>query len=451
MSTAIEHVETVIVGAGQAGLALSYHLGLDGHEHVLLEQGRVGQRWHERWDSLTLLSPNWMNRLPGAPAHDDPDGFLSRAEVIAYLEDYAHFLAAPIVEGVEVTRIEPRGEGFRVDTPSGAWLARNVVLATGDAAEPYAPLSVPPDVFSLHSGDYRRPEHVPAGPVLVVGGGASGQQLALELSRAGREVVLSTGRHSRSPRTYRGRDIFEWVELLGDFERTVDELPDLEAARRVPLFPLSGANGGENLGLDRLAALGVTIAGRLERLEGARAVFADDLSVNVASAEGRLQKLLERIDAHELARGTHADPLPEVVLPAGPRSLDLRSFGAILWATGFRRSYPWLRVPGVLDGRGEPIQRQGATPVRGLYVLGLRYQHRRSSHFIGGVGRDAETIACGIVGSRVCGASRTEGRLRSPVPARARRRAGIPLPSRSRPLRGSPAPCVGGRARTRVP
>jgi putative flavoprotein involved in K+ transport len=451
MSTAIERVETVIVGASQAGLALSYHLGLDGHEHVLLEQGRVGQRWHERWDSLTLLSPNWMNRLPGAPAHDDPDGFLSRAEVIAYLERYARSLAAPVVEGVEVTRIESRGEGFRVDTTSGAWLASNVVLATGDAAEPYVPLSVPPEVFSLHSADYRRPELVPSGPVLVVGGGASGQQLALELARAGREVVLSTGRHSRSPRTYRDRDIFEWVELLGDFERTVDELPDLEAARRVPLFPLSGANGGEDLGLDRLAAHGVTIVGRLERLEGNRAAFADDLAVNIASAEGRLQKLLQRIDAHELARGTKADSLPEVVLPAGPRSLDLGSFGAILWATGFRRRYPWLRAPGALDSHGELIQRQGATPVPGLYVLGLRYQHRRSSHFIGGVGRDAETVACRILGSRACDRGRSERRLRQPVSARARRRAGTPQPLRGRPLRGSPVPCVGGRARTRVP
>ena len=394
-------IDTVVVGAGQAGLALSHHLSRAGHEHVLLERGRVGQRWHERWDSLTLLSPNWMNRLPGVPAPGDPDGFVSRADVIAHLEAYARSFDAPVVEGVEVTRIARRGAAFRVETTDGVWLARSVVLATGDAAAPYVPFPVPPEIASLHSADYRSPDVLPDGPVLVVGAGATGQQLALELSAAGRDVVLSVGRHSRAPRRYRGRDIFDWLEVLGDFDRTVDELPDLEAAKRVPLFPLSGANGGEDLGLDRLAAAGVAITGRLERFDGLRAVFADDLAENVAAADARLAKVVRRIDAHPLARGTDAAQPAPLVLPAGRRTVDLEGFGAVVWATGFRRSYPWLRVEGALDRHGEIVHQHGATRIPGLYVLGLAYQSRRSSHFIGGVGRDAETIAARIAETAV--------------------------------------------------
>ncbi len=390
-------IDTLIVGAGQAGLALSHHLTAAGHEHVLLERGRVGQRWHERWDSLTLLSPNWMNRLPGEPEPADRDGFLTLGAFAEHLDSYARSLAAPVVEGVEVERVERRGDGFRISGTSGSWFARSVVLATGDAADPHVPLAPPTEPLSLHTAGYRRPELLPDGPVLVVGAGASGQQLALELRRAGREVVLAVGRHSRAPRRYRGRDIFEWAAVLGDFDRTIDELPDVEAAKRVPVFPLSGANGGESLGLDRLAAAGVTVTGRLTGFDGTRAWFAADLAANVAAAELRLRKLLRRIDAHPLAEGSAAEPLPEVILPAGPRTLDLRRFGAIVWATGFRRRYPWLRVPGVLDRSGEIVQRRGATPVPGLYTLGLAYQCRRSSHFIGGVGRDAEEVARSLV------------------------------------------------------
>jgi putative flavoprotein involved in K+ transport len=366
----------------------------------LLERGRVGQRWRERWDSLTLLSPNWMNGLPGGAAHDEPHGFLEREQFVRYLETYARSFDAPVVEGVDVTRVDVSSRCFRVATTAGQWLARSVVVATGDAAIPHIPLAPPPGVESLHAADYRRPGLLPDGPILVVGAGASGQQLALELGAAGRDVVLAVGRHSRAPRTYRGRDIFEWIHLLGDFDRTIDELSDVEAAKRVPLFPLSGANGGEDLGLERLSALGVTIAGRLVRFDGVRAVFADDLAGNLAGADARLRKLLRRIDAHPLAHEAEAEPLPGFVLPEAPRSADLRRFGAIVWATGFRRTYPWLQIPGALDRAGEIVQRRGATRVPGLYTLGLAYQYRRSSHFIGGVARDAKTIAEWIVGTR---------------------------------------------------
>jgi putative flavoprotein involved in K+ transport len=333
-----------------------------------------------------------MNRLPGAPAHRDRGGFMTRTELIVQLERYARSFAAPVVEGVEVERVERRDRGFRVETSSGAWIARDVVVATGDAAEPSVPFAPPGDVLSLHAAEYRRPADLPDGRVLIVGAGASGQQLALEFAAAGRDVVIAVGRHSRAPRRVNGRDIFEWLDVLGDFDRTVDELPDLEAAKRVPLFPLSGANGGEDLGLDRLARHGVTITGRLQGFFGTRAEFADDLGANLAAADARLRKLVRRIDEHA--------EVDDVRLPNGPRSVDTRTLAAVVWATGYRREYPWLAVPGVLDARGEIVHRRGVTPVAGLYVLGLAFQYRRSSHFIGGVGRDAEALASALTAER---------------------------------------------------
>jgi putative flavoprotein involved in K+ transport len=413
-------VDTLIVGAGQAGLALSHHLAGAGHEHVLLERGRVGQRWHERWDSLTLLSPNWMNRLPGGAAHADPHGFLDRLGVIDYLENYARSFDAPVVEEVEVERVGRSPAGFRVDTSSGTWIARNVVVATGDAEVPRVPFPAPHGVPALHASEYRRPGVLPDGRVLVVGAGASGQQLALELRAAGRDVVLSVGRHSRSPRRYRGRDIFEWLQLLGDFDRTIDELPDLEAAKRVPLFPLSGANGGDDLGLDVLDTLGVEVVGRLSGFDGPRAVFAGDLAESVAKADARLEKALRRIDSHPLAEGAAGQPVAPLALRAEPQSLDTRELGAIVWATGYRRSYPWLRVARALDGAGELVQRQGSLRVPGLYVVGLAYQYRRNSHFIGGVGRDAELVARSILARsarRQGVAGLTAERLLAPFPS----------------------------------
>jgi len=385
-------IDTLIVGAGQAGLSLSHSLTRAGHEHVLLERGRLGQRWHERWDSLTLLSPNWANVLAGGAAHADPHGFLDRSQFLAYLEDYASSFDAPVVEGVEVTWVERFAAGFCVRTTAGEWLAQNIVVATGDADVPNMSVGAPDGIASLHASAYRRPNLLPEGPVLVVGGGASGQQLALELRASGRDVVLSVGRHSRAPRVYRGRDIFEWLHLLGDFDRTIDELPDLEAAKRVPLFPLSGADGGTDLGLDVLGSLGVTITGRLTRFEGTQALFAGDLQQNVAKAEQRLNRLLGRVDAHPLASGTVARVPEPVGLPAAVNSLDVRDVGAIVWATGYRRAYPWLNVP-VFDEAGEIVHTRGVTRVPGLYVLGLAYQYRRSSHFIGGVADDAAFLA----------------------------------------------------------
>jgi putative flavoprotein involved in K+ transport len=400
--------DTLIIGAGQAGLSLSHHLARAGHAHAVLERGRIGERWHsERWDSLTLLTPGWLSRLDGSEPHPDPDGFLGREDFVAYLGRYARSFDAPVHEHVTVTSVTRPGRRFQVETSDGRWRARNVVVATGDSAEPRVPAlaaAAPRELVQLHANRYRNPGALPDGGVLVVGAGPSGLQIAAELRRAGREVVLAVGRHARVPRRYRGRDVWHWLDGIGDLEQTIEELPNPAASKRAPSLGLSGAHGGERLDLGVLHELGVTVAGRLESFDAGRAVFADDLQAEIDDAERRLLRLLDRIDAHvEQTDGGRrlpgADRPPTIRVPAGPASLDLAQDGisTVIWATGYRREYPWLHVP-VLDTDGEVVHRHGITPVPGLYVLGLKFQRRRASHFIGGVGADAAWLADRIVG-----------------------------------------------------
>jgi putative flavoprotein involved in K+ transport len=394
-------IETVVIGAGQAGLALSHLLRADGREHVVLERGRVAERWRsERWDSLTLLTPNWLTRLPGIAPAPDPDGFLDRAGVIAQLESYA--AGAPVREGTTVQRVARAVGGYAVGTDAGDWHARNVVIATGDCDRPLIPAvaaEAPDAIAQVHSSGYRRPDALAPGGVLVVGAGPSGQQLAAELRRAGRDVTLAVGRHARMPRRYRGRDVFAWLEEVGQLDVRADAVRDLAAARRSPSFPVSGARGGETLGLDRLAELGVVVTGRLEGFSGTRARFAGDLPERVREADERFARALAKIDSHiGDGPGTPAPaPAPAPLrLGRGPAELDLAAgYGSILWCTGYRRAYPWLEVP-VLDAAGELRHREGVTPAPGLFALGLRFQRTRKSHFLGGVGEDAAHIAHAI-------------------------------------------------------
>jgi putative flavoprotein involved in K+ transport len=400
--------ETIIVGAGQAGLALSWHLTRAGREHVLLERGKVGERWRsERWESLSLLTPNWLNRLPGSAPHADRNGFLSRTGFVQYLDAYARSFDAPVAEGVEVTSVDRTPDGYCLGTTTGPWSARNVVVATGHCEAPAVPgasVAVPAGVRQLHAVAYRSPATLPPGAVLVVGAGPTGQQLAAELRRSGRDVVLSVGRHAWLPRRYRGRDIWYWLHATGALERTADEVPE-EAASSSPSVVLTGANGGERLDLGLLDDLGIVVTGRLQRFDGRRAVFADDLDATVGEAEQRMRRVLQRIDEriHDLlgrAEAPDGDSIPSFALPAGRRSLDLRAAGvaSVIWATGFRRSYSWLRVP-VLDAAGELVHRGGVTSSPGLLGLGLRFQRTRKSHFIGGSGEDAAHLARMIAGA----------------------------------------------------
>jgi putative flavoprotein involved in K+ transport len=395
---------TIVIGAGQAGLAISRELSRRGMTHAVLERGRIGERWiSERWESLYLLTPNWLNRLRGGDAHTDGEGFLRGRDFVEYLRDYAASNGIGVRESVDVLGVERNRKGFHVRTDSGNWRARNVVVATGDSDlinRPSQAMAAPPWLAQLDANRFRRPQQLAAGGVLVVGAGASGQQIAYELRGAGRRVVIATGTHARMVRRYRGKDIWHWLERLGELERTIDEVPDADAARRAISFGLSGRNGGEELDLNRLSALGVTVTGRLEGWNGATARFSDNLEIDVADSELRLHQLLDRIDDYlgthsdEDAAGPGREAIPPVALPAAPSSLDLIGEGVttVIWATGYRRAYSWLHLP-ILDRAGEIEHRYGVTAVPGLYVLGLRFQRRRASHFIGGVGADAAFLA----------------------------------------------------------
>lgn len=396
-------IETVVIGGGQAGLACSHHLTAADRPHVVLERGVVGERWRtETWPSLHLLSPNWMNGLPGAPYRGpDPDGFRSAAAFAADLRAYARSFGAPVRERTAVLVVRRCGEGFVVLTDDGGWRAEHVVLATGWCDRPAVPnlaCNAAPDLLLLAPKDYRGAAELPPGGVLVVGASATGVQLADELRAAGRDVTLAVGGHRRVPRRYRGMDIFWWLHRIGMLDRTIDETPDPAAARAEPSMQLVGRADHRSIDLATLQAAGVRLAGRVTAFDGHRVRFADDLPATVAAADHRRDALLAGIDQHIVAEGLDGevlDPEPtRSIRPLGaPRELDLRSagIGTVVWATGHRRAYPWLRIA-VLDGRGELRQHRGVTPVPGLYVLGQRFQHHRSSNFIGGVGRDAAYV-----------------------------------------------------------
>jgi putative flavoprotein involved in K+ transport len=399
-------VDTLVVGAGQAGLAVSRCLAEQGADHVVIERGRIAERWRTaRWGSLRLITPNWMSRLPGwSYSGTDPDGYMAPPELVSYLEDYAGSFAAPVHQNTTVEHVEMSGSGLRVITDNRTWLASNVILATGTENLPYVPpfaSAIDPGVHQLTSGRYQGPHQVPGGGVLVVGASASGVQIADELRRSGRPVTIAVGRHSRLPRRYRGRDILWWMERAGILGHTIDQMRDARSARSAPSLQLTGRSD-HPVGLDALAARGVTLAGRLAAADGRRVTFAGDLPASIHGAQGRMERMLRTIDAYIARSGGEkdagpADPPPLPVAADGPASLDLRRAGieTVVWATGYRPAYPWLRVP-AFDRHGQIAHRRGVTSVPGLYVLGLKFLHRRDSTYVDGVRHDARFVAAHV-------------------------------------------------------
>lgn len=399
------HVRTLIIGAGQAGLALSRCLTDRGHEHLLLERGRIAERWRsQRWDSFRLLTPNWLTRLPGYRYRgDDPDGFMTRSEVVEFFDDYARSFHPPVRSGVDVTGVEPAARGWLVRVDGRApYRADNVVIATGHYGRNYVPAELAPrlpaSVHQLHSSAYRDPAQLPDGAVVVVGSGPSGQQIADELAIAGRRVYLAVGRHRPRPRRYRGHDVYWWLDRMGMLDRTVDTLSSPAATRNAPSGVLAGES--RDLNLRRLAARGVVPTGRLVGVDGTRLSFAGDLPDRLAEADHSLEQVLTKIDEYIQRSGRaappsdHADPAPAPWAELAPRRLDLTQCRAstVIWATGYRRDYSWIDAP-VFDADHEPVHRRGVTPAPGLNFLGLRWQYRRKSNLIDGVGADAEFLA----------------------------------------------------------
>ncbi|HSI92725.1 MAG TPA: NAD(P)-binding domain-containing protein [Jiangellaceae bacterium] len=401
----MRRIDTVVIGAGQAGLATSRCLTEVGREHIVLDRGRPAESWRSaRWDSLHLLTPNWMSRLPGwSYQGDDPEGFMSVGDLVRYLDSYAVSFEAPVQPWTSVTEVRPDDGGYRVTTTGGNWTARHVVVAAGPRPRvPEQAAGLAPDIWQLHTNRYRNPMVLPPGGVLVVGASASGVQIANELRLAGRNVTLAVGTHSRLPRRYRGMDIMWWLEQTGALNRTVDDVSDVDRARGEPSSQLAG---GRNLDLNILNDHGVTITGRLVGIDGHRARFGGELPVTTAAAEAKLRRTLTTIDEYIAGAGLEREVLPPdeirpVRLPPGPTSVDLRAAGisTVIWATGFDYRYPWLRVP-VHDPSGDIRQYRGVTDARGLYTVGLRFMHRRNSQFIDGVRHDARTIVQHLTGA----------------------------------------------------
>ena len=399
--------DVVVIGGGQAGLAMSQCLTSRSIDHVVLERGDTANSWRkERWDSLRLLTPNWLARLPGwSYQGDDPDGYMSASDVAAYLDAYRNSIGAPIRTCVEVTRITSSSGRHIVDTNDGPWSTRAVVMATGACSNPHIPsiaADMPDHIDHVTPIAYRNPSQLGEGRVLVVGASASGLQIADELSRSGRDVTLAVGDHVRLPRMYRGMDIHWWMDATGQLDERYDEVDDLDRARRLPSLQLIGSSERRNLDLTTVAANGVTLTGRLVGRSGHRAQFSGSFANMCMSADLKERRLLDRLDEYATAHGLDAElgeasrPTPTST-PPPMLDADLRGLDTIVWATGFRPTYPWLD-PRLLDQKGRLIHDGGVIPVPGLYALGLPFMRRRKSSFLDGVGPDATELTEHLAG-----------------------------------------------------
>ena len=399
----IETVQTLIVGGGQAGIAMSEHLGKRGLPHLVVERRQIAERWRsERWNSLVANGPAWHDRFPEMKFADlDPDDFARADQVVAYLEAYARRIAAPVRCGIEVKMVCRRadGAGFRVETSEGVIECRNVIAATGPFQRPVIPELVPSSfpVHQIHSAFYREPCELPGGAVLVVGAGSSGVQIADELLRAGRTVYLSVGPHNRPPRRYRGRDYCWWLGVLGKWD-VKTRVPGTEHVT----IAVSGACGGYTVDFRRLAARGMMLVGRARGFEDGMMRFAPDLTENIARGDADYLSVLneadayvarERLDLPEEPEAHLLDPDPPCLTkPVLELNLAQAGISTIIWATGYALDFGWLQVD-AFDREGRPAHKNGVSVVPGLYFLGLPWLTSRSSSFIWGVWRDAESLA----------------------------------------------------------
>lgn len=405
-----EKIDTLVVGGGQAGLAMSEHLSNAGVPHLVLERHRIAERWRsERWDSLVANGPAWHDRFPGMEFPDlEPDAFAPKERVADYFVAYAERIAAPVRCGVEVTEVRKNvgRPGFRVETSEGVIEVNRVVAATGPFQRPVIPAVVPDDagITQMHSSAYRNPGGLPDGAVLVVGAGSSGVQIADELLGAGKRVYLSVGPHDRPPRSYRGRDFVWWLGVLGKWDAAA-----LDPGTEHVTIAVSGAHGGQTVDFRRLAARGMTLVGRTESFKHGVMRFAKDLSDNLAKGDANYLSVLDEADDYVARNGLDLPEEPEAhEIEADPKcvtdpvlELDLARTGvtSIIWATGFAVDFSWLKVNAV-DEDGQPKHQRGISAEPGVYFLGLPWQSRRASSFIWGVWHDAKFLADHIATQR---------------------------------------------------
>src|SRR5688572_10024 len=384
---------------------MSHCLSARSIDHVILERGEVANSWKtERWDSLRLLTPNWLSRLPGYSYQgDDPDGFRTMPETIAFLERYAADISAPVRSHSRVTSLRGTDDGYLVSTEQGEWRCRSVVVATGAcnvARVPPVAEALPASIRMLSAIEYRNPDQLERGGVLVVGASASGTQIAEELHRSGRPVTIAVGEHIRAPRVYRGRDIKWWMDAAGVLDDRYDEIDDIGRARNVPSLQLAGSTDRRTVDLNRLTDLGVRLVGRLAGVVDGKAQFSGSLRNQCALSDLKMTRLLERIDAWAADHGLdgEVDPPhrfePTRVEGSPPLGIDLRGgeIRTVVWATGFRPDYSWLEVP-VLDRKGRIRHDGGIVEAPGMYLLGIPFLRRRKSSLIDGAAADAGDLS----------------------------------------------------------
>ncbi|ATJ83749.1 flavin-containing monooxygenase [Halomonas beimenensis] len=405
-----EYTDTLVVGGGQAGVAMSEHLGNLGVPHLVLERDRIAEAWRSRrWDSLVANGPAWHDRFPGMEFEDvDADAFAPKERVAAYFEAYARRIGAPIRTGVEVRKVERNQgrPGFTVETSRGVIEANRVVAATGPFQRPVIPPIAPEDerLTQIHSAEYRNPRQLPEGAVLVVGAGSSGVQIAEELQRSGRQVYLSVGPHDRPPRAYRGRDFCWWLGVLGEWDAEV-----MKPGTEHVTIAVSGADGGKTIDFRELAHQGMTLVGRTKAFQGGVVTFEDDLADNLARGDANYLAMLDAADDYIARNGLDLPEEPEarripddpacVVDPLRELALDAAGVTAIVWATGFSVDYGWLDVD-AFDENGKPQHQRGVSREPGVYFVGLPWLSRRGSSFIWGVWHDAKHIADHIATQR---------------------------------------------------
>ena len=400
------HHEVVIIGGGQAGLSASWHLTRRGIDHVVLEQHETAHSWRsERWDSFCLVTPNWQCTLPGHPyAGADPNGFMLRDDIVRYVEDYAASFGAPVRSGVRVLSVRPDGEGYLIRTSEGSLSAGQVVVATGGYHDPIIPAyaaAIDPAILQIQSSEYRNPRSMPEGAALVVGTGQSGCQIAEDLHLAGRTVHLCVGEAPRVARRYRGRDVVEWLHLMGYYDIPVDEHPLREGVRDKTNHYVTGRDGGRDIDLRLRATEGMQLYGRLSDIRDGVARFAPDLAQNLDIADEVNESIKRSIDGWIAKQGVEAPVEAPYLPPWTPSvertSLDCRQAGitSIVWCIGFRMNFAWVEAP-VFDERGLPRHRRGVTQQDGLYFLGLPWLHSWGSGRFSGIGRDAGHVTSAI-------------------------------------------------------
>ena len=398
------NIDVVVIGAGHAGLSFSHCLAESATEHVVLEKGEIANSWrHERWDSLTLLTPNWQSKVPGFKySGDDPDGFMTVPQLIEFIDEYATVSAAPVRTNSEVTSVRCDDGGYRVSTDDAEWCCRSVVIASGACNIPLVPAvgdAVPAGIQSITPHQYRSPDQLEPGGVMVIGASATGLQLAEEIHSSGRPVTIAVGEHVRMPRIYRGRDILWWLDRVGISDERYDELDDIVRARSLPSPQLVGTREKMTLDLNHMTAQGVNIFGRMMGFNEGTAQFSGSLKNVCALTDLKMGRMLDTIDEWvednadasafdppQRFEATRIDESPSLTLDLGKENIR-----TILWATGFRPDYSWLEVP-VLDHKGYIKHDGGVAQSPGIYVIGLPVLRRRKSSFIHGVEDDARDL-----------------------------------------------------------